>query len=154
MINSDTIPEIWMLKRKKVTRSLSWHQYSAARELFVTFGFIDNFLYVSFITFIHHKQTFKGFQTCFLASVQYLHLIVSYNCLLKNRLNLLIRFNFCPRSANRFKVVIKLCRYWDFTPLNMFTQVCLGIKRPKTIEYDYNSYSTFYLWSALQTLTN
>lgn len=36
----------------------------------------------------------------------------------------------------------------------MFTQMCSGIKCLKTIEYDYNSYGTFYLWSALQTLTN
>lgn len=55
MINSDTITEIWMLKRKKVTRSLSWHQYSAARELFVTFGFTDNFLYVSY--YLYPSQT-------------------------------------------------------------------------------------------------
>lgn len=79
---------------------------------------------------------------------------LTYKCLLKHDLNLLVNVNFSLRSANHFKVAVKLFHYWNFTFLNMFTQTCFGIKCHGTIACDYHSYSIFYFWSALQTLTN
>lgn len=112
--------------------------------------FIDTFC-MSFSLPLSVKQTFKDLssQLQFSVCIEF-----TYKCLLKHNLNLLINLNFSLRSADHFKVVVKLCHYWNFTFLNMFTQTCLGIKCHETIVYDYHSYSIFYLRSALETLTN
>lgn len=61
MINLKTVTEVWILKRKKVNQHLGCFgdQRSAARVICNRYGFIDTVLYVSFSTFIHHKETFK-----------------------------------------------------------------------------------------------
>jgi len=141
-----------MLKRKKVTQHLGCFgdQHGAARGICNVYEF-TRYLSLSLFHYQYPSQTFKDLVSQLQFSV-YIELF--YIIVLKNRLNLLINLIFSLRSANYVKVVIKLCQYWGFTSLNMFTQMCIGIKCPKTIQYDYNSYSTFYLWSALQTLTN